>query len=85
MLHRRDGEDVKREVICNKEEEKRRQEQARNGSAVLSQSVCHVCVTSTQAIWRNGNIKKTVSMLQYCVLLWRAQRYNQSVNQSEKD
>jgi len=25
----RDGEDMKREVICNKEEEKKRQEQAR--------------------------------------------------------
>jgi len=27
--HHRDGEDVKREVICNKEDEKKRQEQAR--------------------------------------------------------
>jgi len=26
---RRDGEDVKREVICNREEEKKRQEQAK--------------------------------------------------------
>ena len=31
---RRDGEDVKREVICNREEQKKRQEQAR-----LNQSV----------------------------------------------
>jgi len=33
--HHHDSEDVKREVICNKEEERKRQEQARHCSAYL--------------------------------------------------